>query len=132
MNKLTADKCREQFEEWLTSLPGFELADVEKRDDGKYSYSETEWCWKSWKASRAALEIALPVLEQREKGESDWIEWRGNYQPVNPSVIVKVRWADGDMDTGPCRHFFLGKNCGNPVVAYRVIEQQERERGEEE
>lgn len=77
MNKLTADKCREQFEEWLTSLPGFELADVEKRDDGKYSYSETEWCWKSWKASRAALEIALPVLEQRERGDGEWIDEGG-------------------------------------------------------
>ncbi|WP_312759504.1 hypothetical protein [Pantoea brenneri] len=52
---------REQFEAWLTSLPGFELADVEKRDDGKYSYSETEWCWKSWKASREAIEIVMPT-----------------------------------------------------------------------
>ncbi|CAM8504038.1 hypothetical protein KVG90_21550 [Klebsiella pneumoniae] len=68
MNKLTAEKCREQFEEWLTSLPGFEKADVGKREDGKYNYSETEWCWKSWQASRAALEIALPILEQQERG----------------------------------------------------------------
>jgi hypothetical protein len=64
MKKLTAEKCREQFEDWMTSLPGFELADVERRYDGKYSYSETEWCWKSWQASRQALEIALPIQEQ--------------------------------------------------------------------
>lgn len=65
MNKLTAEKCREQFEEWLTSLPGFELNDLQKHDNGKYIYKETEWCWKSWQASRDNLEIALPVLEQQ-------------------------------------------------------------------
>jgi len=70
-----------------------------------------------------ALEIALPILEQQERGDG-WIEWRGNSQPVNPSEIVKVRWDDGDMDTGPCRHFHWGRNCGNPIIAYRIIPEQ--------
>ncbi|WP_312465741.1 hypothetical protein [Atlantibacter hermannii] len=112
MNKLTVSRCRLRINELRFTENNHGLTNQ------GYDYLE-------------ALEIALPVLEQQEKGKSQWIEWRGNSQPVNPSVIVKVRWADGDTDSGPCRHFFWGRNCGNPIVAYRVVE-QERERGEEE
>lgn len=111
MNELTAYKCRELLIE----------LHADKRN-GQISLKQEKYL--------AALEIALPVLEQQESGADGWIEWRGGSRPVKPSVIVKVRWSDGDIDSGPCRHFFWGKNCGNPIVAYRVVE-QERERGEE-
>lgn len=132
MNKLTAEKCREQFEEWMTSLPGFELADVERRDDGKYSYSETEWCWKSWQASREALEIALPVLEQQEKSNDCWIHWSGGKCPVDGFVKVEYRLRDGDTsnDRASCLAWEHDGECYD-IIAYRVVE-QERERGEEE
>lgn len=98
----------------------------------------------------AALEIALPVLEQQEKGEMDfirmqellknnqtdtyrqiendvWIEWGGNRAPVDLGATVQVRWKDGDVEKGPCSHFHWGRNCTNPIVAYRVIENDGRE-----
>lgn len=75
--------------------------------------------------------IAYRIIDRQQKGDDGWIEWDGNSQPVNSSVIVKVRWTDGSISCGPCRQFFWGRNCGNPIIAYRVVE-QERERGEEE
>ncbi|WP_313382833.1 hypothetical protein [Pantoea sp.] len=128
MNKLTDKKCREQFEDWLTSLPGFELADIEKRDDGKYSYSETEWCWKSWQASRAALEIALPVLEQQEKLADGWIEWHGGECPVDGCVKVEYRLRDGETSNEPasCLAWEHEGECYD-IIAYRVIENDGRQ-----
>jgi len=150
MNKLTAKKCREQFEEWMTSLPGFELADVERRDDGKYSYSETEWCWKSWQASRESLEIALPVLEQREKGadsEDVFIVMR------KPGCMPVIKRPVGEIEEYLTRLYSMNAGAVCDVVIYRysgvsdqcaqdgrellaiaevLLEQQERERGEEE
>jgi len=49
---------REKFEAWLTSLPGFEAADVAKSEDGKYNYIETDWCWRSWQAALASQQPA--------------------------------------------------------------------------
>jgi len=82
-----------------------------------------------------ALEIALPVLEQQEKGEivkSLWVEWRGNFIPgVVRGRQVQVRYSDGTIQSGYASFFNWGNGVGKPVVAYRVVE-QERERGEEE
>lgn len=98
----------------------------------------------------AALEIALPVLEKQEKGEMEfirmqellknnqtdtyrqiendgWIEWGGNRAPVDLGATVQVRWKDGDVEKGPCSHFHWGRNCMNPIIAYRVIENEGRE-----
>lgn len=118
MNKLTADKCREQFEEWLTSLPGFEAADIEKREDGKYNYVETEWCWKSWQASRDAL----PILEKQEPGEDEWIQWGGGECPVgrDTQVDVKFSGAWGGIRRAGC--LFWSHDCGDSdIIAYRII-----------
>ncbi|AIX48868.1 hypothetical protein PSNIH1_00625 [Pantoea sp. PSNIH1] len=65
MNKLTAENCREQFEEWASNGGAFPRA-IERRD-GEYILLATQSQWTVWQASRAALEIALPVLEQQEK-----------------------------------------------------------------
>ena len=112
MNKLTADECREQIAEFQHLLESESI---------------------STKAERhlQAYQIALPVLEQQEKGGDGWIEWGGNNAPVSYNAIVDIRWLDGVIETGVCRHFYWGRNCINPIVAYRVV-QQERERGEEE
>lgn len=108
MKKLTAEKCREQFEEWMTSLPGFELADVERRDDGKYSYSETEWCWKSWQASREALEIALPVLEQQEsqcqKCGGTGMADSGGTQPWGEPILIECDCQFEQQEKAPGKH----------------------------
>lgn len=74
-----------------------------------------------------ALEIALPVLQQQERGDGEWIEWGGNRAPVDLGATVQVRWKDGDVEKGPCSHFHWGRNCMNPIIAYRVIENDGRE-----
>ena len=132
MKKLTAEKCREQFEDWMASLPGFELADVERRVDGKYSYSETEWCWKSWQASRQALEIALPILEQQERGDG-WIEWGGGKRPVisGKQVEVKFRGGEGCIALSGELDWRDTESCGD-IIAYRIIlEQSTNQNGEQ-
>jgi hypothetical protein len=73
MNKLTAEKCRLQFEAWWESFN-----ETTPRDSWSVLYSPEHDCYvdgeidgqyDAWKASRKALEIALPVLEQ----EGGWI-----------------------------------------------------------
>ena len=54
MNKLTAEKCRERIKKFKRLKKQFGIA------------METE-------LSLQAFEIALPVLEQQEKGEMDFI-----------------------------------------------------------
>ncbi|MDU1573243.1 MAG: hypothetical protein E6868_08330 [Pantoea sp.] len=79
---------------------------------------------------RQALEIALPVLEQQERGNDRWIEWKGGECPTYSLVEFEMR--DGD------KHTSLGdmldwkhESRSDDIIAYRVVE-QERERGEEE
>lgn len=49
------DKMREEFEAWAINcdLCTFAVGD-------EYKYMTTEWAWRAWKASRAALCIELP------------------------------------------------------------------------
>lgn len=111
MNKLTAEKCREQIEEFQ------HLLDMEII---------------STKAERhlQAYRIALPVLEQQEKSDYGWIEWGGGECP-ELSPFLEVRKGDGTTDTGYPDHFEWD-HIGDlsDIIAYRVV-QQERERGEE-
>lgn len=116
MKKLTADKCRNHIErlrryesESLYQFP-FEIEMLE------------------------AFEIALPVLEQQEKGTGDWIEWHGkcggNDQPVIGMVEVKLR--NGNTDKAEASDWYWPQDgIPSDIIAYRVVEQQERERGEE-
>lgn len=113
MNKLTAKKCLERIDKLKTSQRRFGISIFEEE------YLE-------------ALEIALPVLEQQEKANSDWIEWDGidNQPDITPKVQIKRR--DGVTDDGYLNHFewdHIGDDTD--IIAYRVVE-QEREREEEE
>lgn len=58
MNKLTAEKCRDYIS-WLSAR-----WEDEGLEDDEISYLQ-------------ALEIALPILEQQERGEGEWIEEGG-------------------------------------------------------
>jgi len=114
MKKLTAEKCREMIHDMSV-----------KRDFNGLSIREDRYF--------EALEIALPVLEQQEKGEGDWIEWFGGECPVEPRVEVEFKQRDGQEDTAPSKWLdWTHENRSYDIIAYRVIEQQERERGEEE
>ncbi len=75
-----------------------------------------------------ALEIALPILEQQERGErqerGEWIEWKGGEQPVNGDVLVETKWSDGSVSRGEASdwrwdHRSLLSNLN--LIAYRII-----------
>lgn len=64
---MTNDKCREEFEAYVTSDAGGYLPEHLERDaDGEYTIV---WeYWEVWKASRASLVVELPA-------KSDPIYW---------------------------------------------------------
>ena len=117
---------REQFEKWAINQCIYDLA---YSDATKQSYRsmKTKAAWKIWQASRQALEIALPVLEQQEKGDDGWVEWcGGECAPV--TGIVEVRWSTGSTDIGHSGvwRWEYSKFMTN-IIAYRVIENDGRE-----
>ena len=71
---------------------------------------------------RQALEIALPILEQQERGD-DWIEWGGGECPVKGATLVDIKFRNGDIIRGyKPRHldWRLDGDIGD-IIAYRVV-----------
>ena len=50
-----SEKIRDGFESWCKTL-GFNI----DKFDGDYIIASTDWAWKIWQASRAALVVELP------------------------------------------------------------------------
>ncbi|MBS6031535.1 MAG: hypothetical protein KIB40_00050 [Pantoea sp.] len=105
MNKLTAEKCREQIAEWERMMSASDIAVMVERH-------------------LQAYRIALPILEQQERGEGDWIEWCGGDCPVPEGVKAEIKFRDGDcaeldtwLDILEWRH----KGYGSDIIAYRII-----------
>ncbi|MBZ6396562.1 MULTISPECIES: hypothetical protein [Pantoea] len=112
MSKLTTERCRQ-----LISQLSFER-DNHGMSNQKYDYLE-------------ALEIALPVLEQQERGEG-WIEWKGGDCPVSSETEVEVRMRDGYVGIAPADTFrwklaVRDQFPAADIIAYRVIENDGRE-----
>jgi hypothetical protein len=95
-------------------------------------------CWKAWQASRQAIEIALPVLEQQESTtdthwqiENDgWIEWHGDCGPYHKPVdgCVEVKFKGGGKNRGSSSIWSWKHNdCDSDIIAYRQIENDGRE-----
>lgn len=51
-----SEKMRDGFESWCKTL-GFNI----DKFDGDYIIASTDWAWKIWQASRAALVAELPA-----------------------------------------------------------------------
>lgn len=107
MNKLTADKCRELIQQ---------LKDKQAHPMKGLTGDE--------KLYLPALEIALPILEQQEQGEGEWIEWggkcEGNDQPV--MGIVQVKFRGGEIDKGKASSWYWPHDgCASDIIAYRII-----------
>ena len=136
MNKLTAEKRRDQFQKWWESFyetsPREAWDDIYSPEHDYYLDEGIDGQYDAWKASRQALEIALPVLEQQEKDNYGWIKWGGGENPAE-GKLVQVEFRDGFIDdaqySGNYRWYHEPNNCD--IIAYRVV-QQERERGEGE
>lgn len=104
MNKLTASRCRLRINELKFTENNHGLSNQ------GYDYLE-------------ALEIALPVLEQ----ESQSCTWKYDESDYYWSSACGEDWCFTDGGPEENRVKFC-QGCGRPVV----LEQQERERGEEE
>lgn len=106
MNNMNSEKCREQFEDWLKST------------GQNPPYAIKRGYWEIWKASRQALEIAQPVLEQQDEG--DWIDWEGGESPTSNLVEFKMRDGEEDRAMGIDLEWeHLGQS--DDIIAYRVI-----------
>jgi len=73
-----------------------------------------------------ALEIALPILEQQERGDGGWIEWGGGECPVAPweAVSVKHRNDKCTSPDGPAYQFDWSNypsKFDTDIIAYRII-----------
>lgn len=103
MNKLTAEKCREE----ILNLNKFHKPWMNEREN---LYLE-------------ALEIALPILEQQERGDG-WIEWGGkcggNDQPAIGLVEVKFR-NGGTGKAEACDWHWPHDGIASDIIAYRII-----------
>lgn len=109
MNKLTADKCREfisvfkslEKEGHLALTSGYHLQ---------------------------ALEIALPILEQQERVDSGWIEWRGGASgscPVAYATLVEVKSRNGHVAEDCAEAFeWCHEADDDDIIAYRIIPEQ--------
>jgi len=118
MKKLTAEKCREQFEEWGKS----QRCELDKwvRGDraGEYKNPVVAKMWQAWEASRDAL----PILEQQERGEGEWIDWGGGERPVIASTRVDIKFRDGDVGLAQNANWdWRHHGYGSDIIAYRII-----------
>jgi len=110
MKKLTAEKCA-----WLIrQLKSAEVMSGELSIADQYKLQ--------------ALEIALPILEQQERGEGEWVEWGGGNCPTfsKATVIVKLRCG---QTIGPTNAKLFNWHHGiatkqemrSDIIAYRII-----------
>ena len=99
----------------------------------------------------AELEVPQPQTDTYRQIENDgWIEWGGGECPVPKGTLVDVRLRDGGIKRSAYAWgqkddvarefkasyagwaFWINEGHAGDIIAYRVIEQQEREQGEEE
>lgn len=57
------DKIRQEFEAWIVSALGCDVADISKDESGVYNSFQTGNLYVAWRASRAALCVELPESE---------------------------------------------------------------------
>ena len=71
--------------------------------------------------------IALPILEQQERGEDEWIEWGGGERPtLSPFQQVEYLTRIGNthkLASGELRWKHLGR--GGDIIAYRIIPERD-------
>lgn len=103
MNKLTAEKCRE-FIAIFKSL----------EKEGHLALTS--------EYHLQAYEKALPILEQQERGEGEWIEWDGGECPVADHVKVEYQLRAGAKGSEPARRLdWQHEGKRHDIIAYRII-----------
>lgn len=116
MNKLNAEWC------------AYLLKDLQRQS--------ITGCGISMKEERymQALEIALPILEQQERGEGEWIEWGGKGKPAEATPkMIEVKLRDGDTAI-EVASLWRWSHYGDEtdIIAYRIIpERANNQNGED-
>lgn len=107
MNKLTADQRKELLDE------------IDYNRKNCFLSSKTELLMQ---IAESAIK-ALPILEQQERGEGEWIEWGGGECPVGSYSKVETRLRCGlysDADEAQLIYWnHTGR--GSDIIAYRII-----------
>ena len=72
---MSNEKMREEFEAWASS-PEFGLRDGHfvKGDEGEYLNYPTQCYFQVWQASRAAIEVELPIAHGAPRNSSSYQE----------------------------------------------------------
>ena len=106
--KLNTERCRK-----LISQLRFE------RDNGGMSNHKFDYL--------DALEIALPILEQQERGEGEWIEWGGGAMPVSDKSWIDIKWIDGSISRNTFAAIWDWEHRpgADNIIAYRIIPERE-------
>lgn len=107
MKKLTAEFC-----EYL-------LKDLQRQSITGCGIGRTQECYLQ------ALDIALPILEQQERGDG-WIDWGGGVMPVNRLVMIEPKLRTGSIISPEIASYWDWKQSGghNDIIAYRIIPEQ--------
>lgn len=69
----------------------------------------------------------LPILEQQERGEGEWIGWGGGVCPVSENTFLLVRYR-GDFHDDKCTAGnMLWEHSGEEedIIAYRIIPERD-------
>ena len=108
MKKLTADRCKRQIEEWQRMMSVSDVAVMVELNLQAYL-------------------IALPILEQQERGDG-WIEWRGGASgscPVAYTTLVEVQSRSGHVAEDCAEAFeWCHEADDDDIIAYRTIPEQ--------
>lgn len=71
-------------------------------------------------ATSLALAVALHIVRQQTKEESDWIKHDGGERPVPGSTRIRVRFSDGVEDIGPADDWSV--SWTNAITHYKILE----------
>ena len=64
---MSTEVMRKEFEVWAESRG----LDLYCSRDSVYEEAETQWAWSAWKASRAALVVALPLPPKAQRSDEE-------------------------------------------------------------
>lgn len=69
---------------------------------------------------KQALEIAIPALEQQQRGEAEWIDWGGGECPVGSDIVVEYKTRLGNIHSNKvCDLRWIHEGKGGDIIAYR-------------
>lgn len=146
MNKLTAEKCREFIRVFkalereghlaLTSeyhLQALEIALPVLEQQESADLISTPQHVLDEKFNEHFGAPPHPTTDTTPQIDNDgWIEWGGGKCPVKANALVDYRTRAGNTaDTIALALRWAHEGWDGDIIAYRVIEQQERERGDE-